>query len=193
MAKEFNPELQAAFDYESKLVGDNLEDLMAEMLDNADRSGEKAFDDLRARKMIFAIRHLERERDELKRYKKAVAAEWDTRIKGKEENIERIKDYLFHSIQENNEGKTLHLDVATLSCKKVPASFSVDKTKIGKMREYLQEAGILEQFLKPAEINETLAKNQIASMISSGIVQPEAFDEIGTYNPEGQTLSIRMK
>ena len=189
----FNPDLQAALDFEANEIGMDLESMMAEMLGNAERSGESTFDDLKIRRMVLALRHLEREIDELKRFKKAIAAEWDNRIKGKEKSITQIKDTIHTYLTKENDGKGLKLDVATISVKKVNPSFEIEKDKIPLLRSYLEDAGILDNFLKPPVLDETLAKNQIANMITNKQVPEESMAELGTYKPETTTIAIRMK
>ena len=193
MTTDYNPDLEAALDFEANEIGMDLESMMAEFLDNADRNGETAFDEMRVRRMILAIRHIERETEQMKRYKKAIVADWDRRIKAKEKNIEQIKDAIHGFLVNENNGKGLQLDVATVSVRKVKPSFEIEKAKIPLLRTYLDDAGVLQNFLKPAVLDETLAKNEIANMVTNKIVPLESVSELGEYRPESTSITIRMK
>lgn len=192
-AKDFNPDLQAALDYEGAEIGLDLESMMAEILGNTGKSGESQFDELKIRRMILAIRHVERETEQLKRYKKAITADWDRRIKAKEKNVEQIKEAIHGYLVNENKGKGLQLDVATISVRKVNPSFEIEKAKLPLLRTYLEEAGMLQNFLKPQVLDETLAKNEIANLITNKVVPEESMAELGTYKPESSTIAIRMK
>lgn len=191
--ENYNPDFQSALDYESKEVGLGLEDLMAEIMQNADVREGSTFDEMKIRRMILALRHLKRETEDLKRFKKAVVADWDKRIKDKEKNMDQIKDVIHDFLVKENKGKALSLDVGTVSVRKVAPNFDVTKEQEALLRTYLEEAGMLGNFLKPAELDVSLVKKELVNRIESKSIPVESLQHVGTYQPESTTLSIRMK
>jgi exonuclease VII large subunit len=190
----YNPDLAEALDYEQKEVGMNLESMMSELLDSHEiESGHKTeIDEMSVRRMTLALRYLAEEEETLKRLKEAVMTEWDRRIKEKQDNAAQIKRVIEQYIKEENKGKALKLDVGTVSLRKVKANFTaVDKNRL---RAWLNEKGLLDRFIKPAEIDATLAKNYILSQIEQDELSLEDLPEgIGDYRPEEKSVSIRFK
>lgn len=189
----FNPDLKEAMDFEVSEAGMDIISLMAEMSGNAEEKQESVFDEMKVRRMVLSLRHLNRELNDLKRFKKAIMAEWDTRIENKKKSITEIKDVIHDYLVNKHEGKGLKLDVATISVKKVSPSFEIDKSKVPLLRAYLEDAGMLQNFLKPPALDETLAKHEIANLITSHKIPAESLEEIGTYRPESTTIVVRMK
>jgi hypothetical protein len=154
--------LQEALNYEAQEAILSIEDMMAEMLGNVEAGGGYTgpkFDEIKIRKMLLARNFLLKEEEKLKEMKAVVAADWDKRIKGKRNQVEVIDGLIDRYIREDNKGKTLSLDVATVSMKRKPHTVKVNDEM--KFRLHLAEEGKLESFLKPATLDTTLAQNAI--------------------------------
>lgn len=187
----YNPDLKEAFEYEKAEIEANLEDLMAQFLDASSKNGESTLDEMKIRRLAFAVKYLEEEVEKLKRLKAAVVAEWDHRISEKNKNIAEIKDIIRGYLKEHNNGKSLKLDIGTLSLRsKKPNITNVDAKKL---RAYLAERGDLANFLKPGELNVTLAKNELLRKLDSKELTVDEISEFGTYEPEDKSLSIKFK
>ena len=165
-----NLDLKDAMEFEKKEVAATIEDLMAEVMDQAEIK-EKKLDEMTVRKMMFALQYLEEEEKDLKRMKKAVMAEWDRRINKKKEEAENIKAILKSYIEKENNGKPLKLDVGTVSQRRVPHKISIESE--AKIREYLTKAGKIDNFLEPAPLNTTLVKNYLMHEKIESLIEEE--------------------
>ena len=187
----YNPDLEQAMNFEAQLAAMGLDDLMTEIMENAGVDKDPTLDEMKVRRMIFALRYLDDEIETQKRMKKAIAAEWDSRIKKKEQQQEQIKEQIAKFVNEHNNGKALALDVATVSMKKKAAAIVIkDKAAL---RNYLVENDELHKFLKPGDLDETLAKKALLARLESNQITLDDLEGIGEYQEEGKSLAIRMK
>jgi hypothetical protein len=162
--------LQEALELEAKEVVMNLEDMMQEMLGNAEANGEyirPELDDFTVRRMILARNYLLKDIDKMEEMKKAIIADWDRRIQKKKEQVTVIENIVNHYIKEQRHGHPLQLDVATVSLRKVPQKVEI-KDEL-KVRQYLKEQGKLESFLKPAELDKKLLKDYMMNQLMTEV------------------------
>lgn len=160
--------LQEALNFEAKEAAVSLEELMGQILKNAEEAGEnirqEELDDYTIRKMTLAKHYLLKDIEKMEKMKKAIVAEWDTRIDKKKNEIKAIEDIIFKFLKNQNGGKALQFDIATISTKKNPHRVKV--TDEAKAREYLAANNLLEDFLKPAPLdNSSLQKYMLDKLM----------------------------
>jgi hypothetical protein len=158
--------LQEALHVEAKEAIMSLEEMMKEMLGNVEEGGGNVpieLDDFTIRRMLLARDYLKKDIKKMDEMKKAIIADWDRRISKKKEQVEAIEGIVSKYIKEQNGGHPLQFDVATASMRKVPQKIEI-KDEI-KVRQYLQEEGKLESFLKPAELDKTLLKDHMMKQL----------------------------
>ena len=188
----YNPDLKEALEFEKQEVGENLEDLMAQFLQESEKEHTLELDEMQIRKMMFAIKYIEEEAERLKRLKTAVVAEWDRRIAEKTQNVDEIKAKIKEYVTVQNKGKALKLDIGTASLRKVKHNLEIkDKAAL---RIWLSNNDKLENFLKPAELDTTLAKNHLLAKVEKNelalVDLPKGMAE---YKPEDKSLTIKLK
>lgn len=157
-----DPILQEAFEVEAKDI--DVKSLMQEMLNAFQEEKDyqpTPMDELKVRKLMLARKYLMKDIEHLTILRDAVVQEWNDRIKRKQEEIDDINGLIAHYLKEVNKGKKLSLDVGTATLRRVPPKAKVvDKERA---KQYLQEIGELEKFLKAPELDTTLLQKTLVN------------------------------
>jgi len=163
-------ELLEALEYEGQEAVQSLEEMMAEMLGNVEKGGDYVRDELdeyTVRKMLLARNYTQKDIEKMQNLKSAIVMDWDRRINNKKKDITNIEDMVDGYVRKQNKGKTLALDVATASLKRYGHKVKVkDKADV---RAYFEEKNMLDKFLKPAQLDETLAQNHFMNLFESKV------------------------
>lgn len=160
--------LEEALEFEAKESVDSIKDMMDMMLQNVQEAGEhvRDIDEITVRRMLLARHYILKDIDKMKDMKKAIVNDWDRRIKSKEEEVQKIESIVDYFIREKNGGKTLSLDIATSSLRRVNHKIKV--TDEEKVEAYLKEKDILDHFLKK-QIDKTKVQTYMLNQFSTSI------------------------
>lgn len=170
---------------------------MLELIENAKAAGEtirQPLDQLTIRKMIIKMKMLQKEVEQQKAMQKAIFDAWQSKIDKITHQIDDLEEVVYAWLTEQNKGKTLSLDVANVSLRKVKSNVEVLDKKA--FEQFMKDAGKYEDFLKSPELDVTKAKNDVLSYVESKIkTEPAVVDELPAclnYKPEHQTLVIKF-
>lgn len=166
--------LYEAFEEEAKDI--NVEDLMAEMLNNFNQ--EKGYtptpaDEIRIRKMMLAKRYIEKEAERLTMLRDAIVADWNGKIQKKLQESASIAEFIEKWIKDVNKGEKLSLDVGTATLRRSAPKVKVKVDQIEEAKAFLQEHNQLHAYLKPAPLDTTLLQNAYINQFNK-MVEEEA-------------------
>lgn len=154
-------ELSEALSYEAEHI--DIESIMSQMISGFSETNDVKTETTPAqiRNMALASKYAKEEVDRLKEMKKAVSQQWDKKIEAKNEQVNQINDYIQHWIESENKGKKLTLDFATISVSTRKQKLEFNNDKIKEARQFLNQQGILNGFLKQPEVDVDLLTSSI--------------------------------
>lgn len=146
-------ELSEALAYEAENI--DLESIMAQMVSDYEETNDvqTKTTPFQIRNMVLAVKYHKEEVEKLKEMKKLVSQQWDKKIDAKNEQIKQIQDFVQAWIETENKGKKLTLDFATVSISKRKSKLEFNSQKVAEARQFLEQQGILNGFLKQPEID----------------------------------------
>ena len=154
-------ELSEALSYEAENM--DIESIMAQMVSDFSETNEVKTETslVQIRNMALAAKYSKEEVERLKEMKKAVSDQWDKKINAKSEQVEQINNFIQHWIETENKGKKLALDFATISVSVRKPKLEFNKDKLAEAKQFLEQQGILNGFLKQPEIDTDLLTKSI--------------------------------
>lgn len=154
-------ELSEALAYEAENI--DLESIMAQMVSDYEETNnvQTKTTPFQIRNMVLAVKYHKEEVEKLKEMKKLVSQQWDKKIDAKNEQIKQIQDFVQAWIETENKGKKLTLDFATVSISKRKSKLEFNPQKVVEARQFLEQQGILNGFLKQPEIDTSVLTESI--------------------------------
>lgn len=162
--------LYEAFAEEAKEI--DLQSLMAEMMESYNQEKgvqPNPLDELKVRKLMLARKYVEREVERLVLLKNSIMQEWDERIAKKAKEIEGIAGLIEHYIKNVNNGQKLSLDIGTATLRTSAHKVKVEDEEAA--REFLQEHGVLQNYLKSPQLDIPLVQASYMNQFNAHVEQ----------------------
>lgn len=171
-----NTMLEEAYSTEAKDI--DIQELMQDMLNNFQQETNyepNPFDEVKIRKLMLARKYILKDIQHIKQLRDAIIQEWNDRIERKEKEINDINNIIEYYIKHVNNGQKLSFDIGTATLRRnAPKAKVVDKIKA---REYLQQIGELDKYLKAPELDTTLLQKTYINEFKS-LVEQKASEKI---------------
>ena len=187
--------LEQAFLCEDLSIVDEL--LQDETLhDEQKLQSEWNLDELTIRKMLIKSKLLHLDLEKKKQMKQTIVSEWDRMIESVQKQISSIESLVQDYLRHDHQGKSLQLDVATVSLRNVKDNIQVKDKQL--FENFLMRLEAKNEYLKQPEIDYTKAKNDYLSSLKEkypDAIPQEQIHLLDTYGleykPQHKTLSIR--